>query len=368
MRAIAVDDEKLGLGRIVRLLKGSEYFSCVKGYTKPEEAIKYFEEDNADIAFLDIEMPEMNGLQLSETLMERNPRLEVVFVTAYDKYALQAFEINAIGYLLKPVELKKINDKIERILIRQKGVKIQEKLNVIYIQTFEHFLVSFDKSMKNTIKFRTEKAKELLGYLLSYQGKPVSKDKIIYTLWPDMEPERAAKNFHTTCYYIRKVFKNLGVNNLILRKQNGYSINEECIASDLSIFCNAMEQISKENPRIETIKTAFFEYNGAYLENEDYLWAVEKQSYYEDCYESMGIFLEEYYKSTKQTDKAENVLRHLLSVNPLSEKACVKLIELYMKKGDKLKAKKVYKTLQKNFDDEVGKEILNYLDKLIMKK
>lgn len=365
MRAIAVDDEELGLSRIIRLLKKSEYLSYIKGYTKSKEAIENIDVDNADIAFLDIEMPEINGLLLAEMLMEKNPRIEVIFITAYDKYALQAFEVNAIGYLLKPVELDSIKQKLERALLRQGSIKIEENLKKMYIKTFKYFLVSDNKNMKNTIEFRTEKAKELLGFLLSYQGKPISKDKIIYMLWPDMEMERATKNFHTTCYYVRKITKNLGISNFLLRKESGYSINMDCIDSDLNNFCRAIKEMTKKNPKIELIKAAFFEYRGSYFENEDYSWAYDEKGYYGDCFENMGVFLSKYYKSAGQMDEAEKILRYLLRINPLSEKACIEMIRINVDKGDVVNAKKIYKNFEKNLDDEIDEEILKSLRNII---
>lgn len=365
MRAIAVDDEELGLSRIMRLLNKSEYLSYIKGYTKSKEAIENIDVDNADIAFLDIEMPEINGLMLAEMLMEKNPTIEVIFVTAYDKYALQAFEVHAIGYLLKPVQLESIKQKLERILLKQGNIKIEENLKTMYIKTFKYFLVSENKNMKKTIEFRTEKAKELLGLLLSYQGKPISKDKIIYILWPDMELERAVKNFHTTCYYVRKITKNLGISNFILRKENGYSINIDYVESDLNNFCNAIKEIGKKNPKIEPIKAAFFEYIGGYFENEDYSWAYEEKDYYSDCFENMGIFLAQYYESIQQRDEVEKILKYLLRINPLSEKACSRLIKINTDKGDMVNAKKVYKNFEKNFDDEINEEILKKFKKIM---
>lgn len=365
MRAIAVDDEELGLLRIMRLLKESEYLSYIKGYTKSKEAIENINVDNADVAFLDIEMPEINGLMLAEILMEKNPRIEVIFITAYDKYALQAFEVHALGYLLKPVQLEGIKQKLERILLRQSNVKIVEKPRKLYVKIFKYFLVSENKDMKTTIEFRTEKAKELLGLLLSYQGKPISKDKIIYMLWPDMEMERAAKNFHTTCYYVRKATKALGISNFILRKENGYSINVDYVESDLNNFCNAIKEIGKKNAEIEPIKAAFFEYSGGCFENEDYSWAYEEKDYYSDCFENMGIFLAQYYENIQQRDEVEKILKYLLRINPLSEKACSRLIKINMDKGDMINAKKIYKNFEKNFDDEINEEILKGLRKII---
>lgn len=362
MRAIAVDDEKLGLSRIIRLLNESKYLSYVKGYSDAKGAIENFEVDDADIIFLDIEMPEMNGLMLAEMLMEKKPELEVVFVTAYDKYAVQAFEINAIGYLLKPVESKKINDKIENILFRQKNLLKVKKPNLLFIKVFEDFIVSLDEGMSNFVKFRTEKSKELLGYLLSFDGKPVSKNKIVDALWPDMEIERAVKNLHTTCYYIRK---NLGLENLIIRSQNGYSINQEYIISDLHIFCIAIEELSKKNPRIEIIYDSFYKYSGVYFENEDYLWALDQQGYYEDYFEKMGIFLFKYYQSKKQLDVAENILNHIMTINPISEIACLELIEININKGDIANAKRIYNIFEKNNADYMDSETLPKVKKLI---
>lgn len=367
MRAVVVDDEELGISRIVRLLKESGYLSYIKGYTRSKEAIENIDIDDADVAFLDIEMPEINGLMLAEILMERNPRIEVIFVTAHDKYALQAFEVHAIGYLLKPVQLDSIKQKLERILLRQDNdnIKIEEGSKKLYIKTFKHFLVSENEDMKNTIEFRTEKSKELLGLLLSYQGEPISKDKIIYMLWPDMEVERAVKNFHTTCYYVRKVIRKLGINNFILRKENGYSINMDCIDSDLNNFCSAIKEIKKKNPKIEIIKNAFFQYTGGYFENEDYVWVYVEKDYYEECFENICMFLSDYYESMGYTDKIQEILQYLLRINPLSEKACSRLIKINMKNGDIADAKRVYRNYAKNFKTEIANDILEPLEKLI---
>jgi two-component system LytT family response regulator len=115
IRAYVVDDERLAVQRLTRLLTGTGRVTIAGCTTDPEEAVEALREADVDVIFLDIQMPEMNGFALIEKLDRAIP---VVFTTAYDRYALEAFAVNSIDYLLKPVEsarLEKALDKLERL-------------------------------------------------------------------------------------------------------------------------------------------------------------------------------------------------------------------------------------------------------------
>jgi len=115
IRAFVVDDERLAVQRLSRLLTETGRVVVAGSATDPQEALDALGGMDVDVAFLDIQMPEMTGLELVERL---NRDVPVIFTTAYDRYALEAFAVNSIDYLLKPVEasrLEKALDKLERL-------------------------------------------------------------------------------------------------------------------------------------------------------------------------------------------------------------------------------------------------------------
>jgi two-component system LytT family response regulator len=117
LKAYLIDDEPLALSRLRRLLEESGRVEIAGAGTDPKEALKHLRGLRPDVLFLDIEMPGMSGFDLLEKLGAPQPL--VVFTTAYDRYALDAFKVNSIDYLLKPVgtaELKRALNKLERVL------------------------------------------------------------------------------------------------------------------------------------------------------------------------------------------------------------------------------------------------------------
>ena len=114
LRAYVLDDEPLAVGRLVRLLEETGRVDVAGSSTDPGDALAFLNAHPVDVLFLDIQMPEMTGFELVERLDRDIP---VIFTTAYDRYALEAFAVNSIDYLLKPVEtarLEKALDKLER--------------------------------------------------------------------------------------------------------------------------------------------------------------------------------------------------------------------------------------------------------------
>jgi two-component system LytT family response regulator len=115
IRAFVVDDEPLAVRRLVRMLEETGRVRIAGSSIDPVDALAALRENPADVLFLDIHMPGLTGFEMLEQL-EAQPI--VVFTTAYDQYALQAFQVNSVDYLLKPVEerhLTRALDKIERL-------------------------------------------------------------------------------------------------------------------------------------------------------------------------------------------------------------------------------------------------------------
>ncbi len=104
LKVYIVDDEPLARDELKYLLIQSKQVEIVGEAESLEEAIIHIPTQKPDLAFLDIELGEDNGLQLAEQLHALDPSLTIVFATAYDEYALQAFELNALDYILKPFD------------------------------------------------------------------------------------------------------------------------------------------------------------------------------------------------------------------------------------------------------------------------
>ena len=114
IRAFVVDDERLAVDRLCRLLTATERVSIVGSTTDPAAALKELRERQVDVIFLDVQMPELSGFDLLAQLDADTP---VVFTTAYDQYAIEAFAVNSVDYLLKPIEparLERALDKLQR--------------------------------------------------------------------------------------------------------------------------------------------------------------------------------------------------------------------------------------------------------------
>ena len=112
MKAIIIDDERLARTELRKLLQDFPEIEIVDEASNAEEGIQKIENHNPDLVFLDIQMPGKTGFDM---LSELDHAPQVIFTTAYDEYALKAFEVNALDYLLKPVEPRRLADAVEKL-------------------------------------------------------------------------------------------------------------------------------------------------------------------------------------------------------------------------------------------------------------
>jgi two-component system, LytTR family, response regulator len=115
IKAYVVDDERLAVQRLTRLLAATGRVEVVGATRDPEAALAFLRARTVDVLFLDVQMPGLTGFELLEQLGKHMP---VVFTTAFDRYALAAFDVSSVDYLLKPIEparLERALDKVERL-------------------------------------------------------------------------------------------------------------------------------------------------------------------------------------------------------------------------------------------------------------
>lgn len=128
IQAILIDDEEIAVTQLEYLLEQYPEIHVLATFTDPVTALEKIHLYQPDLIFLDIKMPEISGLAVAEEIMRIRPETYIVFVTAYDEYALNAFDYNAIDYILKPVSLKRIDRTIQKVLSKFSGGKLKTSL------------------------------------------------------------------------------------------------------------------------------------------------------------------------------------------------------------------------------------------------
>src|SRR5690242_4070923 len=126
IKAIIIDDERLARSELRKLLMDFPEIEVVAEASNAGEGVEKIENINPDLIFLDIQMPGKTGFDMLEEL-DHAP--QVIFTTAYDEYALKAFEVNALDYLLKPIEPRRLADAIEKLRKSNGGGHIERSLN-----------------------------------------------------------------------------------------------------------------------------------------------------------------------------------------------------------------------------------------------
>lgn len=225
MKALCVDDEPLLLSALVRAAESSPDIEETAKFTLCSEALAWAEKNRPDIAFLDIQMRGMGGLELSKKLRELYPDLPVVFCTGYREYALDALKLHVSGYVMKPVTAEDIQKEID--YAKQNGNSDYNKLKVQCFGTFEVF------ANGRPMNFKRKKSKELLAYLIDRRGASVSSKEICAVLWEDdFASEKNIMHLYKLFGDLRSSLNEVGMSDVLEKGNQQYSVNTEKIDCD----------------------------------------------------------------------------------------------------------------------------------------
>lgn len=220
MNFLVLDDEPIVLIDIEEVIKKVVPDGKCHLYSYYKEALFYAEKNLVDVAFLDIEMGCINGLEVAKQLKELQPEMHIIFVTGYEKYAVKAFAIHATGYLIKPV----MPSDIQREMTFLYGVTERTE-NKVCIQTFGGFSVIVNGER---LKFRRAKSKELLACLVDRRGADITTREACNILWEDEIYNRTRKNyFQVLLADLRETLRVAGIENILVHRRNSLAINPE---------------------------------------------------------------------------------------------------------------------------------------------
>lgn len=351
IRAIVVDDERPALEKMARLLEESGIVEVSGCFTNSQEALGFLQNTAVDAVFLDIEMPGMDGLELANRLLELQAGLAVVFVTAYQEYAVEAFRLNALDYLLKPVGKERLRETLNRIM-RQKNIPVRPAPVQVYC--FGRFRVLVGGG---EVRFRTHKAEELLAFLVDRQGVAVKRSEIIDRLWEDFEGDRAVAHFHTTLHYLKKALLQRGVKVSVEHIRGAYRLEPADLDCDLYKFVSFVSINREVNAlTIRDHEAVAALYTGDYLEGSEYRWAERKRLELRERFVGLVQAMADHYRAVGEHAKAVEIMKTALRYEPLHAGLNYRLLEALLLLNDRLAAVRYYELYKRQLQEELGCE------------
>jgi len=250
MKILLVDDEELQLIRLEGACKSVLPDATFLTFTNPVKALKEVCNNIVDLAFLDIEMPEINGIQLARKLKAINPKTKIIFVTAFNNYALEAYSLHASGYITKPVSVEAVKEEINEL---EKTIDLAptKKLQVKCFGNFEVFYKG------QPVKFSYQKSKEVFAYLIDREGSLININEINAVMWEE-DHKSYLRNLIAD---IQQTLKSIDCSDIFIKKRNGCAIDVN------RVDCDAYEY-KKDNPNAVRM------YRGEYMSQ--YPWATFK--------------------------------------------------------------------------------------------
>lgn len=255
MHLIYVDDEQPAIDNFRLTTVGFAEIDEPYTFQSGEEALQFVDTHVIDVAFLDMEMPGIHGLELAQKLKYSDPNIRIVFVTAFSQYALEAWSVDATGYLLKPYTAADIRKELAKCAYRPLPS------HRVVIQTIPNLSITVNDK---PLRISSAKERELLALLVDRGERGFTVAEGIGCLWP----ERASDS--STQSLLRMTYKRLlstldaaGISDILASKDNRRYLKTDAVECDLYRILNGDKQAARK-------------YNGSYLD--EYEWAEERNA------------------------------------------------------------------------------------------
>ena len=253
MLLFAIDDEEKALEDLCEVIGTALPDSEIVPFRRADKALQAITDSpvKPDVVFSDIRMPGMDGLELAVRIKRLSQETRIVFVTAYSRYAMDAFDVHANGYLMKPVQPEDITEQMMHLNLGYENK--HEKLDV---RCFGNFEVFWDGK---PLAFKRRRTKELFAYLIDRNGATCTAEEVIAVLWEDESNIANAKhNVRNLVTDLRAVLKSIRQEHVLIRGSGTLAIDRD------AVDCDYYRMLDGD-------MTAVNAYRGEYMSQ--YIWA-----------------------------------------------------------------------------------------------
>ncbi len=229
MKIIVVDDELSALNTFLPNVLDDLSVDCKMFMNAPRAALEYVRINKVDVAFLDVRMPEIDGVDLAERMLAVNPLIKIVFISAYardEQSIIDRLNGRVAGFCHKPYSAVTVKN----LLAKLNSESLPKK---IFIRTFDNFDLFIDDVV---VDFSSSKAKELLALLTDAKGSYVTMDTAIGNLWADKNTELSKRLYRDAVCRLRMTLKEHGAEKLVTFERARSVINTNLATCDMWEF------------------------------------------------------------------------------------------------------------------------------------
>ncbi len=230
VKVLAVDDKPMPRRALVSAVREADPDAEVTACASAEEVLALSDLGSYQVAFIDIDMPGKNGIQLARELKVLQPTLNIVFATGYGEYMADAFELHSSGYLMKPITPDKVRKELEDL----RHPLTWSSAGRIVVQCFGDFEVFVDGE---PLPFERAKTKELFAYLVDRRGATCTMGDIEAVFWEDRAGSTSQRSYiRTLVADMRATFESRGLGDVVVKHRGVVGIRQDAIECDYYAF------------------------------------------------------------------------------------------------------------------------------------
>ena len=285
MKVILVDDDKgmiLILKRILGKIPGVE---IVNTFNNSVNVLEFIKDYNIDMVFVDISMPGENGVQLARKISIASPLTDIVFTTSHKEYAVDAFEICAFDYLVKPILQERLERTIKRAFEKRASVIKKTLVKEKNISVYLFGGIDVSSQTLGAVKWMSAKSMELFTYLLLKEGRNISKNIIIEDIFHGMPLKNAENYLKTAIYQIRKALEPHDSNSLLISNNGYYKLECSNFYVDFMEFEKKIEKLKEiDSSNVKEALDTEKLFTGDLLGDRAYYWSITEREQYLNYY------------------------------------------------------------------------------------
>ena len=227
MNILVVDDDRSSLEKIEKIVNNLMPDSECSVFDSSLSVLAKAREQEFDVAFLDINMPELNGIDLGNYLVELNPFINIIFLTEHKEFGYEAMQIHASGYIVKPATEQSVKKELNVL----RYPELRKKYKRVFAQTFGNFELFVDGE---PIVFKYNRTKEIVAVLINNRGAQTTNGELIACLWEDDgDPDKKLSYLCNLRQDLQNTLKKLKLDGIIQKQRGSMAIVKDKIECDL---------------------------------------------------------------------------------------------------------------------------------------